>query len=93
MLPVVALLVSELSSNVLLHAGGDSFSIEITDRSQLEIKVYDESSALPQLHRFTPGDAGGRGLGIVNALADAWGVETRPTGKCVWFRVDTTEQG
>jgi hypothetical protein len=92
MAPVVALLVSELTSNVLLHAGGDHFSVEVSDRAHLEIRVCDGSSSLPHLHPFTMGNAGGRGLAIVNALADAWGVETRSLGKCVWFRLDTMER-
>ncbi|MYS14013.1 ATP-binding protein, partial [Streptomyces sp. SID4982] len=57
---------------------------------RLRVEVEDSSSALPR--RREPQDDGvsGRGLLLVDMLADAWGVEARGGGKAVWceFRVD-----
>jgi hypothetical protein len=54
-----------------------------TDR-RLRVEVEDTSSALPR--RLDPGDCGvsGRGLRLVDTLADTWGVEARGSGKVVW---------
>ena len=91
--PVVALLVSELASNVLLHAGGDRFSVEVVDAGVLEIRVGDADKTQPRLRAFTLGDSGGRGMALVDALADDWGVELGSRGKFVWFRVGTSAAG
>ncbi|MFE3740178.1 SpoIIE family protein phosphatase [Streptomyces sp. NPDC059096] len=51
---------------------------------RLRVEVEDGSSALP--HRREAGESGlsGRGLLLVDELADDWGVESRGSGKCVW---------
>jgi len=48
----------------------------------------DEPEMIARLVEAT--DSGGRGLRIVDQLADAWGVETRPESKTVWFELATT---
>lgn len=50
----------------------------------MRVEVEDGSSALP--HRRDAGYSGvsGRGLQLVEGLADEWGVESRGNGKCVW---------
>ena len=51
---------------------------------RLRLEVEDPSSSLPR--RREPGESGvsGRGLLLVDRLADVWGVEPRGSGKCVW---------
>ncbi|HVU72014.1 MAG TPA: ATP-binding protein [Mycobacteriales bacterium] len=53
-------------------------------RDAVEIAVQDGSSVLPDLR--DPDDEGGRGLLILNGLAD-WGVQTIDGGKRVWARL------
>jgi hypothetical protein len=38
-------------------------------------------------------DTSGRGLGLVAALATAWGVDERPGGKSVWFELPRPDTG
>lgn len=82
------LLVSELATNVTLHARTD---IRVTVRCEgdtLSAEVKDWNSRMPQAC-LTPEDATtGRGLAIVEAVAERWGVDRDEDGKSVWFVLD-----
>ncbi|MFD8392484.1 ATP-binding protein [Streptomyces sp. NPDC059680] len=84
----VQLCVSELATNAILHGApsGGLVLVRITlDDIQLRIEVHDSGEA-PPLRQHVPATAEtGRGLLLVSALADDWGVEERGgPGKCVW---------
>lgn len=84
------LLVSELATNALRHAGTE-FEVEVTaTRTGVRVAVSDDSPQRPREPLVLPGpDAeGGRGLAIVDELADRWGVAGDPLGKTVWFELD-----
>lgn len=73
--------------NVLLHTeGGAVLTLEVLPEPvrRVRLSVQDRSSAWPR--RRSPGEAAtsGRGLLMIDALADAWGVEPRGEGKAVW---------
>lgn len=83
----VELAADELTTNALMHTdGGAIVTIRVLTgpERRLRVDVEDRSSALPR--RRDAGEAGvsGRGLMLVDRLADEWGVESRGTGKCVW---------
>jgi DNA-binding NarL/FixJ family response regulator len=84
---VLTLLVSELVGNAIRHSDSDIYVV-ITLRSRVvRVEVEDRSPQRP-VPRFTDGGAeSGRGLGIVDALSSAWGVEPAGEGKVVWFEV------
>jgi anti-sigma regulatory factor (Ser/Thr protein kinase) len=79
------LVVSELVTNALPHAGSDvGLSVARSGR-RLRIAVRDASSLRPQPQPVEPSRPRGRGLLLVAALADAWGVlPTSDGGKVVW---------
>jgi anti-sigma regulatory factor (Ser/Thr protein kinase) len=78
------LLTSELATNCVRHAGTD-FELMIQARGQVRIEVRDSGPGRPQVLSPTPRDTTGRGLRIVEAVADSWGVVPTPHGKSVWF--------
>ncbi|MEU9445866.1 SpoIIE family protein phosphatase [Streptomyces sp. NPDC048304] len=89
----IELVADELITNALMHTEGSAIvTLRALDSGQrkLRIEVEDSSSALPR--RREPGEDGvsGRGLLLVDMLADGWGVEARGGGKAVWceFRRD-----
>ncbi|MBI2706076.1 MAG: ATP-binding protein [Actinobacteria bacterium] len=83
----VSLLTSELASNAVLHAR-TSFVVRVTSRSStLRVEVADTNPNLPARKEYGPDAITGRGLRIVEGLADRWGVETEPGGKAVWFEL------
>ncbi|MEU9073950.1 ATP-binding protein [Kitasatospora sp. NPDC048538] len=81
----VVLLVAELVSNAVMHAGG-ALELALSARTgRLRIEVGDGSPALPALCTpRPPASPGGHGLLIVERLACRWGVEPRGPGKTVW---------
>ncbi len=84
---VAVLLVSELTTNAVRHAMGDSFEVRVRLDGVVRVEVTDESDVLPE--RIPPSEegAGGRGLLLVNAFASDWGVESQPSGKTIWFEL------
>lgn len=85
------LLVSELVGNAVQHAGAHIFGLRIRRRrGWIRIEVRDPSRALPCLLPVRELDTSGRGLGLVDTLADRWGVDLLPRGKSVWFEVRVT---
>ncbi|NUS13918.1 MAG: SpoIIE family protein phosphatase, partial [Streptomyces sp.] len=85
------LLVSEAVTNVLVHTDGDAVLLaEVTGMPgtrRLHIDVADGSDDMP--HRRSPGEmaSSGRGLLLMEELADAWGVDPRGDGKSTWFEL------
>ncbi|MFD4985684.1 SpoIIE family protein phosphatase [Streptomyces sp. NPDC058374] len=91
------LLLSELLTNVLVHTDGDGLlAAELLGppgSRRLRIEVSDPSDDLP--HKRTPGElaSSGRGLVLLDLLADSWGVDPQGTGKCIWFEMAEHEPG
>lgn len=85
----VALIASELASNSIGHAGSPyRIRIErLPDHVRLEVE--DDGDGRPIMKSPSIADTSGRGLQIVAALADEWGVEPVPdsTGKIVWATI------
>ena len=75
-------LVSELVTNALEHGSGDvGLRVYLTD-THLLIEVRDGSRQLPVLRKAAPDDENGRGLFLVRAISDAWGVSS--DGMTTW---------
>ncbi len=89
------LLVSELVTNVLVHTDDDAcLTAEITGMPgtrRLHVEVGDRSDDMP--HRRSPGElaSSGRGLFLIEELADSWGVDPRGDGKSIWFELYETK--
>jgi two-component sensor histidine kinase len=95
---VAALLLSELVTNALRHGSPPGREIAVTlHRAEglLRLEVEDAGDRLPQPRTADPDldDECGRGLALVAALADDWGVvPRRGPGKCVWVTLKVPGQ-
>lgn len=81
------LLVSELVTNAMVHAGTTALLRLRLDAQVLRLEVEDRhpGRSLPMgTHKPADDAEGGRGLLITSALASAWGVEYTATSKSVW---------
>lgn len=82
------LLVSELVTNAVLHARTDvDLAVVLTSRG-VRVEVTDGSAAAPVMRTYEDEAMTGRGLALVEQMADRWGVDERGGGKAVWFEVD-----
>ncbi|AZM57666.1 hypothetical protein DMA15_13840 [Streptomyces sp. WAC 01529] len=92
-------IVAELANNAVLHGHvpGRSFrlALKVTGADTLRIEVTDarvDRSPPPHPRRPSLGEESGRGLLLVEALADRWGTDLRPPSygpcKTVWAELD-----
>jgi len=81
----VELLVSELVTNAVLHVGGTVAVTVTAEAGQLTVSVSDTSVHTPAPRTEDVWRTSGRGLAIVSAVADEWGVDPSGPGKSVWF--------
>jgi anti-sigma regulatory factor (Ser/Thr protein kinase) len=93
---IAELLTSELATNALVHTdrdaevtatlvGGRQAVAQAADR--LRVEVRDFVARHPVLRKPDSEGTNGRGLLLVQSLADAWGVRPLGAGKVVWFEL------
>ncbi|MCA2213860.1 ATP-binding protein [Jidongwangia harbinensis] len=84
------LMMSELVSNAVEHAGSEITVVVSRHGDGLHLAVSDGQPRLPRLrrpsapHRGRPLDERGFGLRTIQAVATDWGAAATPTGKVVW---------
>ncbi|MFI6945463.1 ATP-binding protein [Streptomyces sp. NPDC050422] len=84
------LALTELIANVVRHVPGrrcQTFIFRLPGGEGVRVEVADGCPMLPVVVDGDALDEGGRGLLLVDAVTDKWGVETRRdgSGKAVWF--------
>lgn len=79
------LLLSEILTNAVQHAQGPLGLHLCRTATELTVEVSDHSPHLPQPRLAAEDDESGRGLILVRALADTWGVRPTDEGKTTWF--------
>jgi anti-sigma regulatory factor (Ser/Thr protein kinase) len=80
------LMACELATNCVRHAHSD-FELAIHSEGQIRVEVRDTNSGQPVLRYPAPEDPSGRGLRIVEAMSDTWGIIPSRNGKTVWFAI------
>jgi anti-sigma regulatory factor (Ser/Thr protein kinase) len=82
-----ALAVSELVTNAVLH-GREPVVLRLTLTQQCaRVEVEDASPISPSFSMLDPTAVTGRGLMLISAASDRWGVEPVAEGKQVWFEL------
>jgi serine/threonine-protein kinase RsbW len=90
----VAIMVSELATNCVRHTVTDfTVSVEYS-RGEILVEVTDSGGGMPTVRRPESSEPSGRGLRIVQELADSFGVRelSGAPGKTVWFVVALDEE-
>ncbi|MFB9376119.1 ATP-binding protein [Kineococcus gynurae] len=83
------LLTAELVTNAVLHGRSEVVLRLRRTATRIRVGVGDENSRVPQRGPLDPDALNGRGMALVETLADAHGVDVDPGGKTVWFDVAT----
>ncbi len=79
------LMTSELATNSVRHARSDfELAIHLL-RDEIRVELSDHGQGQPVLRSPTPQERSGRGLRMVQALSEDWGITPSPNGKLVWF--------
>jgi anti-sigma regulatory factor (Ser/Thr protein kinase) len=88
------LLISELVTNAVVHTGCPAVlrmlfpTPAFADRTTVRVEVADASGCPPSPRHARGDDTGGRGLELVDGLADRWGWQREGAGKRIWCEVD-----
>ncbi|MEU9054165.1 ATP-binding protein [Streptomyces sp. NPDC048384] len=86
------LCVSELASNVIAHVGhGTPATLVVAMNGvRLRIEVHDpDARALPALVDTDSESENGRGMALIDAVAERWGVQLHPDRKATWCELAT----
>ncbi|MFE1172001.1 ATP-binding protein [Streptomyces sp. NPDC058773] len=91
------LIASELTTNSIRHTKGTGDYFELALRRRNGILVLEVTDSyqwrMPELHKPAPDDLSGRGLFLVDALSENWGVRPRDPGKTVWAHLPVPQTG
>ncbi|WP_329386307.1 ATP-binding protein [Streptomyces sp. NBC_01716] len=90
------LLISELVTNAVVHTGCPAvlrmlFGSGAVEAGTVRVEVADTSARPPHPRHAQGGDTNGRGLELVDGLADRWGWQPEGSGKRIWCEVDRCE--
>jgi serine phosphatase RsbU (regulator of sigma subunit)/anti-sigma regulatory factor (Ser/Thr protein kinase) len=87
----VELLVSELVTNAIQHAGGEIRLRLQRDEGTLLCEVCDNTRTPPELQELSATAERGRGILLVKELSRRWGYRRTASGKVVWFTLKLPE--
>ncbi|HEY9440434.1 MAG TPA: ATP-binding protein [Streptomyces sp.] len=87
------LLISELVTNAVVHTGCPAvlrmlFGSAGASSGTVRVEVADTSRRPPQQRHARGEETSGRGLELVDGLADRWGWQPEGAGKQIWCEVD-----
>lgn len=92
---VLVLIISELVTNAVVHTGCSavlrmfcSATVSAGDGYLVRVEVADASETPPRPRHARGADTGGRGLALIDHLADRWGWQQEERGKRVWCELD-----
>lgn len=89
LLDACLLLVSEVVTNALLHAGTEIELRAVLLTGGVRVEVGDGSPHLPTPRSYAATAGTGRGLAMLESMVDDWGVTRLPHGKLVWFQLSS----
>ncbi|MEU6928432.1 ATP-binding protein [Streptomyces sp. NPDC046385] len=84
----LVLLISELVTNAVVHTGCPAVLRMLFGRGGVRVEVADTSDRPPKPRHAEGEDTNGRGLELVDGLADRWGWQREGAGKSIWCEVD-----
>lgn len=87
LLEAVELAVSELVTNAVVHANSPVSLTLVDHDGDVQIRVRDEASDPPVVRKISVEETGGRGMTIIEAISEHWGVEVEPPGKVIWLDI------
>ncbi|WP_338684623.1 ATP-binding protein [Streptomyces acidiscabies] len=87
LLNTIELLASEVIANAVLYSGTTCDVAVMRNPRGVRVEVTDTNPSLPTVSNAGPDDESGRGLFLLDTLADTWGMEPNSPGKTTWFEL------
>ncbi|MFD7028302.1 ATP-binding protein [Streptomyces sp. NPDC059917] len=87
------LLISELVTNAVVHTGCPAVLRMLFGGPAVRVEVADASDRPPAPRHADGDDTNGRGLELVDGLADRWGWQREGSGKQIWCEIDCAGEG
>jgi anti-sigma regulatory factor (Ser/Thr protein kinase) len=84
---------SELATNAVIHARSPVLLVVSLQPDGVRVEVEDESPGPVAAGSLDGEGESGRGLALVDALSDFWGVDEHKVGKSVWFELRRPDDG
>ncbi len=81
------IMISEVVTNAVRHTRDVLQLLIVVTGQSLRVEVTDDNPVVPTVPPVDLDGTGGRGLFIVDRLADCWGVTPTASGKTVWFEI------
>ncbi len=86
------LLVSEVVTNALLHAGTPVDLGAWVSEAGLRVEIGDGGTSMPTLRHHATTAGTGRGLRLLHQMVERWGVRSHADGKTVWFELTSADR-
>ncbi|ATL28564.1 regulatory protein [Streptomyces formicae] len=101
MAETLILLISELVTNAVVHTGCPAVLRMLLPGmpgpadapGTVRVEVADRSARPPRPRHAEGDDTNGRGLELVDGLADRWGWQHEGAGKSIWCEIDRCDAG
>ena len=77
-------------TNAILHARTPLLLGVVRSLDRIVVCVEDHNLVLPEPQPYSGERTAGRGIVILEALADRWGIASQEWGKAVWFTMRLT---
>jgi PAS domain S-box-containing protein len=87
------LLLSEIVTNAFVHVGTEVLLRVLSTKEAVRVEVEDAGAHLPARRHYAGTAGTGRGLQLIDDLADRWGADAHSTGKTVWFEMGDLPAG
>ena len=83
----ITLVASELAGNATKFCSQEIEISLVAHRDNVQVAVTDDNPQPARLQQPDPNTPGGRGLLLIDALAERWGQHRHDNGKTVWARL------
>ena len=81
------LMTSEAFTSLIVRSGSEVGLLVVADAGLARVEVHDAKPGSPTIERSTAQDGPELGLRVIDAVAEAWGVDDVGDGRCIWFEV------
>ncbi|MGH9176943.1 MAG: ATP-binding protein [Acidimicrobiales bacterium] len=81
------LMTSEAITNLIVQSGAEVGLLVVADAGLARVELHDAKPGSTAIERSGAQEGTDLGLQVIDAVAEAWGVDEVGAGRCIWFEV------